>query len=82
MAWYGDCLTVGDKEYIYYGGYAQGHKVRSDRTLGMGMLRKNGFVSRDAGIESGWLKSDVSGVRPIHQQAAQRPNRNATVGTT
>ena len=60
MAWYGDCITVGDKEYVYYGGYRGGHKVRDnpgDRSLGMAFLRKNGFVSRDAGDDGGSLKT-------------------------
>ncbi len=54
MAWFGDCVTVGDKEYIYYGGYSEGHK-RGPRQMGLGFLRKNGFVSRDAGSEVGDL---------------------------
>ena len=54
MAWYADCLTVGDQEYIYYGGYSTGHKG-GERKLGLGILRKNGFVSRDAGREGGTL---------------------------
>ena len=56
MAWLGDCVTVGDKEYIYYGGYAQGHKPGA-RVLGMATLRKNGFVSRDAGADRGTLRT-------------------------
>ena len=56
MAWLGECLTVGDKEYIYYGGYAQGHKP-GPRVLGMATLRKNGFVSRDAGPNGGTLRT-------------------------
>ncbi len=54
MAWFGECITVGDKEYIYYGGYAQGHKG-GDRQVGLGFLRKDGFVSRDAGSVEGYL---------------------------
>lgn len=54
MAWYADCVTVGDKEYIYYGGYSHGHKV-GDRVIGLGFLRRNGFVSRDAGKDGGYL---------------------------
>jgi len=54
MAWYADSLTVGEQEYIYYGGYSAGHKV-GDREVGMARLRKNGFVSRDAGRAGGRL---------------------------
>jgi hypothetical protein len=56
MAWFGDCVTVGDKEYIYYGGYAEGHK-RGPRQMGLGFLRRNGFVSRDAGSKTGRLRT-------------------------
>lgn len=58
MAWFGDSIGVGGKEYIYYGGYRAGHKVRAargDRNVGLAMLRKDGFVSRDAGPEGGVL---------------------------
>ena len=54
MAWFGDCVTVGDEEYIYYCGYSEGHKIGT-RQLGLGKLRKNGFVSRDAGPAAGSL---------------------------
>ena len=54
MAWFGDCIQVGCKEYIYYGGYSAGHKI-GDRQVGLGILRKNGFVSRDAGSNRGYL---------------------------
>jgi len=56
MAWLADCVTVGDKDYIYYGGYSAGHKV-GDRQIGLALLRKNGFVSRDAGNEKGTLRT-------------------------
>lgn len=60
MAWFGDIVTVGDKDYVYYGGYRAGHKVRGqrgDRSVGLAILRKNGFVSRDAGPAGGFLKT-------------------------
>jgi len=59
MAWYADCITVGDKDYVYYGGYSAGHKV-GDREVGLAMLRKNGFVSRDAGRAGGLLKTPLA----------------------
>lgn len=58
MAWFGDCVTVGDKEYIYYGGYSAGHKV-GDRQIGLAFLRKDGFVSRDAGAVRGYLRTPL-----------------------
>jgi len=58
MAWFGDCIQVGDKEYIYYAGYSEGHK-RGDRQMGLGTLRKNGFVSRDAGAQGGTFRTPL-----------------------
>ena len=55
VAWISDCVTVGDQEYIYYGAYSGGHKTHSDRTLGLARLRRDGFVSRDAGQDGGGL---------------------------
>jgi len=58
MAWFADCITVGGTEYIYYGGYAEGHKV-GDRQVGLALLRRNGFVSRDAGNRVGALRTPL-----------------------
>lgn len=63
MAWYGDTIAVGDKDYIYFVGYRAGHKIRAqkgDRELGLAILRKNGFVSRDANADGGFLKTHPS----------------------
>jgi len=58
MAWVGDVVTVGDQELICYGGYAMGHKVGA-RQMGVATLRRDGFVSRDAGPEGGTLRTPV-----------------------
>jgi hypothetical protein len=51
-AWVRDCVTVGDTEFIYY------HGVEADRRgLGLAKLRRNGFVSRDAGPAGGVLRT-------------------------
>lgn len=58
MAWFGDMIAVGAQEYVYYGGYRAGHKIREargDRNIGMAILRKDGCVSRDAGEAGGCL---------------------------
>ncbi|MCA9412868.1 MAG: hypothetical protein KC944_16760 [Candidatus Omnitrophica bacterium] len=56
VAWVSDLVTVGDRDYIYYGCYNVGHKTFSDRTLSMAFQRKDGFISRDAlGPEPGTL---------------------------
>ena len=59
MAWVSECITVGDEEFLYYGGYARGHKFFSDRSIGLAKLRKNGFVSRDAGSKLGRLRTPL-----------------------
>ena len=58
MAWVGDHIAVGDREFIYYGGYSRGHKV-GRRQLGVATLRRDGFVSRDAGPEGGTLRTPL-----------------------
>jgi len=58
MAWFADCITVGEKQYVYYGGYSAGHKI-GDQTVGLAFLRKNGFVSRDAGERKGTLRTPI-----------------------
>jgi hypothetical protein len=58
MAWAGSPLTVGDKDYIYFCGYSAGHKI-GDRQNGLAILRKNGFVSRDAGANEGSLRTPL-----------------------
>jgi hypothetical protein len=72
MAWVGDCVTVGDREYVYYGGYSAGHKV-GNRQIGVAMLRRNGFVSRDAGAQPGRLRT------PLVKLSGSRMTVNATV---
>jgi hypothetical protein len=59
VAWVADVITVGDKEFIYYGGYSGGHKNFDDRTINLARLRKDGFLSRDAGREGGRLLTKV-----------------------
>lgn len=58
MAWVADCVTVGDREYVYYGAYTAGHKI-GDRCGALATLRKNGFVSRDAGAQEGTLRTPL-----------------------
>ena len=72
MAWVGDVITVGDREYVYYGGYAEGHKV-GPRQVGVATLRRDGFVSRDAGPKGGMLRT------PPLIWDADRVTVNATV---
>jgi len=73
MAWCGDSIFVGDKEYIYYAALLSGHKTDRvhGRKSGLAVLRRNGFVSRDAGPEGGLLKT------PIVKLAGERMTVNA-----
>ncbi len=73
MAWVADVITVGEEEYIYYGAYSRGHKDFSDRTLMLARLRKDGFVSRDAGREPGRL------VTPLLRLNCEKMTVNAHV---
>jgi len=59
MTW-GDCLLpVDDEVFIYYGGYARGHKVErfKERQIGFARMKRDRFVARDAGVEEGTLRT-------------------------
>ena len=50
MTWVGSLVDAGDQYYLYYGGYARGHKIEpeKERQLGLAVMPKDRFVSRDA----------------------------------
>jgi len=59
MTW-GDCqLLVGNATYIYYGGYARGHKVEryTERQSGLARMPLDRYVSRAAGEQEGLLRT-------------------------
>ena len=59
MTW-GDCLLpVEDEVFIYYGGYARGHKVErfKERQIGFARMKKDRFVSRRADAGGGTLRT-------------------------
>jgi hypothetical protein len=59
MTW-GDCLLpVEDEVFIYYGGYARGHKVErfTERQIGLARMPRDRYVSRDAGADGGSLRT-------------------------
>jgi hypothetical protein len=61
MTW-GDCLLpVGEEVFIYYGGYARGHKVErfTERQIGLARLKQDRYVSRDAGADGGSLRTPL-----------------------
>jgi hypothetical protein len=59
MTW-GDCLLpVNDEVFIYYGGYARGHKVErfKERQLGFARIKRDRFVAREASEDEGSLRT-------------------------
>jgi hypothetical protein len=61
MTWGDSLLPVDDEVFVYYGGYARGHKVErfKERQLGLARLPRDRFVSRDAGPEGGTLRTPL-----------------------
>jgi hypothetical protein len=57
MAWVGSSVAVGDEVYLYYAGYRWGHKYRHsvDRQIGLVKMKRDRFVSREAGASGGTL---------------------------
>lgn len=59
MTW-GDCLLpVGDEIFVYYGGYARGHKVErfKERQIGIARMPRDRFVARVAGGTLGTMRT-------------------------
>jgi hypothetical protein len=57
MSWIGGVLPVGDEVYLYYGGYARGHKIGPgrERQIGMARMTLDRYVSQSAGPSGGTL---------------------------
>ncbi len=55
MSWIDCQLPVGDQVYLYYGGYARGHKIErfKERQIGLVRMPRDRYVSRDAGEGGG-----------------------------
>ena len=58
-AWGDDQIVVGDETYVYYGGYAHGHKVDrfNERQIGFARMPRDRYVSREASINMGTLRT-------------------------
>jgi hypothetical protein len=56
-AWGADQLTVGDETFVYYCGYAHGHKVNrfNERQFGLARMPRDRYVAREADINRGTL---------------------------
>jgi hypothetical protein len=67
MAWMDYQLPVADELYLYYGGYARGHKVErfSERQIGLVRLPRDRYVAWEAGAGEATLRT-----RPVTLDAA------------
>ncbi len=61
MAWIDCQLPVGDEVYLYYGGYARGHKVNrfEERQIGLVRMKRDRYVARRAGETAGTLRTPL-----------------------
>jgi hypothetical protein len=59
MSWMDCQVPVGDEVYLYYGGYARGHKVErfAERQIGLVRIRRDRYVAREAGAAPGTLRT-------------------------
>ncbi len=59
MVWGDEQIIVGDETYLYYGGYARGHKVDrfNERQIGFARMPRDRYVSREASINMGILRT-------------------------
>ena len=58
-AWIDEQVPVGDDVYLYYGGYARGHKVNrfEERQIGLTRMKRDRYVARVAGATPGVLRT-------------------------
>lgn len=61
MTWASAVQPVGDELFIYYGGYARGHKIApgTERQIGLARMRRDRYVSRRAGSAAGVLRTPL-----------------------
>ena len=48
-AWIDSAVPVGDEVWCYYGGYRYGHKVYTDRGIGLVKMKRDRYVARGRG---------------------------------
>lgn len=60
-AWIDEQVLVGDEVYLYYGGYARGHKVNrfEERQIGLLKMARDRYVAREAGDTPGHLTTPL-----------------------
>jgi len=56
-AWGDEQLVVGDETFVYYCGYAHGHKVNrfNERQFGLARMPRDRYVAREADLNEGYL---------------------------
>lgn len=61
MSWIDCQLPVGDQVYLYYAGYARGHKIErfTERQIGLVRLPRDRYVARVAGPEAGTMRTPL-----------------------
>lgn len=58
-AWVDEQVPVGEEVFLYYGGYARGHKVNrfEERQIGLLRMKRDRYVAREAGAEGGSFRT-------------------------
>lgn len=61
MSWMSGALPMGDELFLYYGGYARGHKVeaQTERQIGLARMPRDRYASQTAGGEGRLVTSLV-----------------------
>jgi hypothetical protein len=86
MSWIGEYLPMGDEVFLYYGGYAAGHKPDRNsggRQIGMARMRLDGYASLRGGSKPGALETppiQFAGNRLTLNIDGARANGEARVG--
>lgn len=75
MAWVSTVQPVGSELFVYYGGYARGHKIApdSERQIGLARMPRDRYVSRCAGDGEGRIRT------PLFRTSARQLTVNANV---
>jgi hypothetical protein len=66
MAWASGAVAVGDELFLYYGGYARGHKIapEKERQIGLARLPRDRYAARRAGAAGGRLRTPIFTLPP------------------
>ena len=59
IAWINSIVPVGDEVYLYYGAYQYGHKVFTDRQIGLLKIKRDRYVGQRASQAAGLLTTPL-----------------------